>query len=574
MKRDVHLQLEFLVLVCNISIAVCMDSSLAKPLLTYDYQSEKFILNDLAVGEIEALQGPLRIISVVGDAYVGKSTTLNMIRHYLDGSKTANVQSVFKTCENSIPCTSGVWMSILPDMNNRGGYTILIDTEGTNFKDNEITDSLHIFTFLISSGLALLARERISSYNVKFLYRASRVSELFWEDDVHSVSSYPGLLVILRDALPPSPGNTLQNEIQNRIVNDRSNIGKSIGRLFPRDRIKVRNIPHVEDSKRLRDSQDDVYANIASSLAADFKRFPCKKNVRGEVIDGKKMADLIRKLHVVISRNPWSGVSNTYTALETHLCDRGFREIIEPLLTKEIEEIKRSKDHAMEQFIQKCSLAEKINDTREHIAEVVALKDEIGETQLSPDEEILKQQEAEIRRKATEEVIHREERLVTERAERMKAERQREILEERLNQIREAQRQHETESKRRKDILGGAIGGAVLFGVLSDSRLKENITILPYSEFKQIGLQGYSWRWSRKAAEQLGKRGQDYGVIAQEVEKLYPWAVVTGEDGYKRVNYTALKQLVLLKKSKHLEIGNIVSKGYGLESQRSFFEWT
>ena len=72
MKRDVGLQLEFLVLVCNISIAVCMDSSLAKPLLTYDYQSEKFILNDLAVGEIEALQGPLRIISVVGDAYVGR----------------------------------------------------------------------------------------------------------------------------------------------------------------------------------------------------------------------------------------------------------------------------------------------------------------------------------------------------------------------------------------------------------------------------------------------------------------------------------------------------------------------
>ena len=170
MKRDVDLQLEFLVLVCNISIAVCMDSSLAKPLLTYDYQSEKFILNDLAVGEIEALQGPLRIISVVGDAYVGKSTTLNMIRHFLDGGKTADVQNVFKTCENIIPCTSGVWMSILPDMNNLGGYTILIDTEGTNFKDNELTDSLHIFTFLISSGLALLARERISSYNVKFLY--------------------------------------------------------------------------------------------------------------------------------------------------------------------------------------------------------------------------------------------------------------------------------------------------------------------------------------------------------------------------------------------------------------------
>ncbi|XP_022795966.1 guanylate-binding protein 1-like [Stylophora pistillata] len=554
MILNVDLQLVFLLLVYNISIAVCMDSSFkAKPLLMYDYQSEMLILNDSAVGEIEALRGPLRIISVIGDAYVGKSTTLNMIRHYLDGSKTADVQSVFKTCEKSIPCTSGVWMSVLPDVKNRGGNIILIDTEGTNFKDNEITDSFHIFSFLISSGLALFARERISSYNIKFLYRVSRLTEQFWEDDVHDVNSYPGLLVILRDALSPSPGNTLLSEIQNMIVNDRSNIGKSIGRFFPRDRIKVRNIPHVEDSKRLRDSQDDTYETIASSLAADFKRFPSKKNVRGGVIDGKMMADLIRKLHVTISRNPWSGVSNTYTALETYMCNRGFREVIEPLLAKEVDEIQRSKHHAMEQFIQKCFLAEEIDHTRGQIAEAVALKEKIGETQRLLDEEVLRPKEIGISSKASEEVVHKRKRLEAERAERVKAEEQLKILEERLNQLKEVQRQRETASKRRKDILGSVLGGAVLFGILSDSRLKENITILQYSEFKQIGLQGYSWRWSRKAAEQLGKRGQDHGVIAQEVEKQYPWAVATGEDGYKRVNYTALRQLLMLRQCQHLK---------------------
>ena len=72
---------------------------------------------------------------------------------------------------------------------------------------------------------------------------------------------------------------------------------------------------------------------------------------------------------------------------------------------------------------------------------------------------------------------------------------------------------------------------------------------MPHSEFEEIGLQGYIWVWSRKAVEELGQSAVvEHGVIAQEVENLYPWAVVTGDDGYKRVNYATLEQLVLLKK--------------------------
>lgn len=61
-------------------------------------------------------------------------------------------------------------MLILLDMNNCGGYIILIDIEGINFKDNEIIDLFYIFIFFIFFGLVLLVRERINSYNVKFLY--------------------------------------------------------------------------------------------------------------------------------------------------------------------------------------------------------------------------------------------------------------------------------------------------------------------------------------------------------------------------------------------------------------------
>ena len=557
-----ELHIWVLLLFCDILRVACLDSPSAKPLLSYHYQSEKFVLDETTLREIQALQGPLRIISAIGDARIGKSTNLNLIRHFLDGSKTRNVQNVFKTCENIRLCTSGVWMSILRDKNN-GGSIILIDTEGTNVGDNEITDLLNIFTVLISSGLALFTRERISNHNIKFLYRVSRLSEQFWDDDVHSVNSYPKLMVIVRDALSPSPGNTLQSEIQDMILNDKSKYGKTIGRLFPRDRITVRNVPFVEDSKGLSDLQKftkDNYANIASSLAADFKRFPCKKTVRGGVIDGKTMANLARNLQVAINRNSWSGLSNTYVALETHLCDRRFREIVEPLLAKDVEEIEHSKDHVMEQFVQRCTLAEEIDYTRDQIAKVIALKDEIREKQRRLEEEKWRRQVEEERERQREEqrrqeVREREKRLEEARREREKAEEERRILEEQLKRaegkrmrlMAEATARRAREREKR-DIIRTVLGGTVLFAALSDLRLKENITVLSQSEFEQIGLHGYSWVWSRKATEELGKSGTDHGVIAQEVEKLYPWAVVTGQDGYKRVNYIALKQLVSLKK--------------------------
>ncbi|KAJ7380213.1 hypothetical protein OS493_010926 [Desmophyllum pertusum] len=559
-KPNMELKIGVVLLVFDLLGVACLDSPSAKPLLTYDYQSDKFVLNETALRKLQTLQGPLRIISAIGDARVGKSTNLNLIRHFLDGNSNRRIQKVFKTSEYTEPCTTGVWMSVVRDTNNIGS-TILIDTEGTNVGDNEITDSLSIFAVLLSSGLALFARERISNYNVQFLYRVSRFSEHIWEQDVQSaINPYPKLMVVLRDPLSPSPGNTLQNEIQDMILNDKRTYGQTIARLFPRDRIQVRDIPFVEDPKRLSDFEKftrDDYAKIASSLAADFKRFPCKKTVHGGVVDGKMIADLAVKLQNAINRNSWRGLSNTYIVFETNLCDRRFQEIVEPILEKDVEEIKRSKDQAMELFVEKCTLREEINYTRDRIDSVIALKDEIREKQKRLEQEQRREQMEKKREIEREEerrlvVLERDRRLGEARRARKEAEEHRRILEEKVKRAEEAQRAEiaarRSRERDRRDIVRSILGGAVLFGIFSDSRLKENITALPHSEFEEIGLQLYSWVWSRKAAEDLGKTGTEHGVIAQEVEKLYPWAVVTGNDGYKRVYYAALEQLVMLKK--------------------------
>lgn len=546
-------------LVFDLLRVACLDSPPAKPLLMYNYQSEKFVLGDEALRELQAIKGPLRIISVIGDARVGKSTNLNLIRYFLDEKKSGIVQNVFKTSESVEPCTSGAWMSVLRDANGTGN-TILIDTEGTNVGDNEVTDLLSIFAVLMSSGVALFARERISNHNIQFLYRVARLSEQIWEhEEVYSANSYPGLMVVIRDALSPSPGKTLQMEIQDMILNSDSKYGQTTSRLFSSDRVLVRDIPFVKDSNRLTDLKHE-YANIASSLAMDFKRFPCRKTVRGRVMDGKMISDLATRLQEAINRNSWRGFSNTYIALETNLCDRRFKEIVEPLLERDVDEIKLSIDQAMSQFAENCAITEEIQLTRERVESVIALKDKIKEKQKRLEQEKERRRIEEERERKREEgrrkeIIEREKRLEEERRARMAAEEQRRILEEEVRRSEEQRRTYEAETaarrareKEKRNIVRTVLGGAVLFGIFSDSRLKDNITAVPRSKFEEIGLQGYSWAWSRKATEELGMRGKDSGVIAQEVEKLYPWVVVTGDDGYKRVYYEALEELITLKK--------------------------
>ncbi len=89
---------------------------------------------------------------------------------------------------------------------------------------------------------------------------------------------------------------------------------------------------------------------------------------------------------------------------------------------------------------------------------------------------------------------------------------------------------------RQQKILGGAGGGS-----FSDIRLKKNITPLSGPLEKVLSLQGVSYEWKREAFPQHNfEEGRQVGVIAQEVEQVFPELVHTDEDGYKSVNYAAL----------------------------------
>jgi hypothetical protein len=72
----------------------------------------------------------------------------------------------------------------------------------------------------------------------------------------------------------------------------------------------------------------------------------------------------------------------------------------------------------------------------------------------------------------------------------------------------------------------------------SDLTLKKNLTIIDNPIDKLMQLNGYAYQWKANDEHQ-------YGVIAQEVEKILPYAVSTGTDGIKGVSYNQLTPLLI-----------------------------
>ncbi|SKB75192.1 tail fiber domain-containing protein [Dyadobacter psychrophilus] len=70
----------------------------------------------------------------------------------------------------------------------------------------------------------------------------------------------------------------------------------------------------------------------------------------------------------------------------------------------------------------------------------------------------------------------------------------------------------------------------------SDRRLKTNIQPFKNSLAKVNNLQGYHYNWEDKAKDQTLQTG----LIAQEVEAIFPELVSTNKDGFKSVNYIGL----------------------------------
>ena len=94
-------------------------------------------------------------------------------------------------------------------------------------------------------------------------------------------------------------------------------------------------------------------------------------------------------------------------------------------------------------------------------------------------------------------------------------------------------------------VFNGAVTGVGTFNS-SDRRLKQDVRSLAGALASVLALRGVRYEWNALGVQRGGTAGAgQVGVIAQELEKIYPELVSTGPDGYKAVNYAQLTPVLI-----------------------------
>ena len=527
----------------------------ARLLMKFNKTQKTFELKRDVLEELFRLQRPVRVIAVVGDARIGKSTTMNLISHIWTKVNRNNVEEIFETGDTLDPVTRDVWYHVIQD--EQGGNVVLLDVEGTNLGDDALTIQLSMFTALISSGLNMFVREVFQNNNLHFLFHMSRLSDLVFPN--MTMQNFPKLQVVIRGALSDPGGRTIEDYTRDSIVEpsfqeSMQEERKTIVKHFPRNQIAVSQIPLVtrelfKDFEKLRESD---YWTKMEQLVEKFKEFPVKKTLRGTPMDGKGLVELAVGLAETMNTDSWPDFANVYDAVERNICKRSHVKLIEPLFAlMKAEEIEEKSRVALEAFKLECELEGEIVAAREDLhriaeerrkAEELEVEAKKAESERFAAEKRYEEQE----KKFQHELSIKDGQIATVKREKEEAE----IKERNVKQLHEEQLktiasfQHEL-SKRSSSLLDFvvpvAVGAAI---VMSDRDLKLNITTLPHSPYNVIGLRGACWKWNEIAEKTFGLTGEECGVIAQEVKKLYPLAVTRGKDGYLMVRYDVLNEII------------------------------
>jgi hypothetical protein len=109
---------------------------------------------------------------------------------------------------------------------------------------------------------------------------------------------------------------------------------------------------------------------------------------------------------------------------------------------------------------------------------------------------------------------------------------------------------------------------ALSFTASSDIRYKKDITPLKNSLEKVSQMQGVYYYWKMKEFPGKFNDKRQIGFIAQDLEKIYPELVLTGEDGYKSVDYGKVTP-ILVEAIKELKEENKALKSENAEMIRT-----
>ena len=114
-----------------------------------------------------------------------------------------------------------------------------------------------------------------------------------------------------------------------------------------------------------------------------------------------------------------------------------------------------------------------------------------------------------------------------------------------------------TDNNSKTFFVNGSAGGTSTWASSSDARLKKDVQTIEGALDKVLKLRGVSYYWKNRdemaAAKGVAADSLDYGyddqkhigVIAQELEDVFPELVSTASDGFKSVEYSTLAPILI-----------------------------
>ena len=378
----------------------------AQKFLKYNSKSKVYELNDHVLEQMSKMHLPIRVIAVLGDARIGKSTTLNMVNHIWSGVEQSKVEEIFETGDTMLPVTLDVWAHIIHPRDDMNGSVVLLDVEGTGLSDDALTTHLSIFVALFSSGLNIFVRETFQNHNLHFLYHLSRLMSNIIFPNI-SLKNFPKLRVVVRGALEGPDGTTIEDRIRESVAEpsfeeNMQEERKTIAKYFPKNQIEVTQIPSIVDRKLFRNFRKlrtSEYWNDMKHLAGKFKEIPIKKTLEGSPIDGQALVELAVSLTKTMNTNSWHAFGDVYDVLERNICKRSYIKLIEPLfVASKADEIESKMEDVLRAFKNECVLESEATAALEDLRQIVKRMRVIEELEQKAKKAEEKRKEAEMQR--------------------------------------------------------------------------------------------------------------------------------------------------------------------------------
>ena len=285
-------------------------------------------------------------------------------------------------------------------------------------------------------------------------------------------------------------------------------------------------------------------------LVEKFKQFPVKKTLGGSYIDGQALVELTVRLIETMNKNSWPDFGSVYDTIEKNICSRSYIKFVEPLFAElTADTIEAKLGDTLRAFEMECVLENEIAAARNDLQRIVEEKRKVEELERKAKEAESERLAAEKRREEQEhELAIKEDQIAKVKREKEEAQLKeknfKQLLEEQLKTIAMLQEQLRRKKSGWLGAIVPVIAGFAGAALLSDRDLKRNITTISHSPYSVIKLEGACWEWNEIAEKTFGLTGEECGVIAQEVKKLYSFTVTRGKDGYLMVRYDLLHEIM------------------------------